>query len=144
MLAEEAVNAIDWVVCPVDQTYESAVDELKITVSPLQAVVDVAVIVGIGALLTFTFMLVDVAEQLLTSVTVTEKLPELETVIVDAIEPFDQRFPVVEDEERTTDPPVQNVVEPLALIVGVAGSAFTVTVTIALGLSSPAAFFWLI
>jgi hypothetical protein len=144
MLAEEAVNAIDWVVCPVDQTYESAVDELKITVSPLQAVVDVAVIVGIGALLTFTFMLVDVAEQLLASVTVTEKLPELETVIVDAIEPFDQRFPVVEDEERTTDPPVQNVVEPLALIVGVAGSAFTVTVTIALGLSSPAAFFWLI
>jgi len=144
MLAEEAVNAIDWVVCPVDQTYESAVDELKITVSPLQAVVDVAVIVGIGALLTFTFMLVDVAEQLFPSVTVTEKLPELETVIVDAIEPFDQRFPVVEDEVRSTEPPVQNVVEPLALIVGVAGSAFTVTVTIALGLSSPAAFFWLI
>ena len=141
MFEEEAVTAIDDVVCPVDQTYESALDDVKITVSPLQADVDVAVIVGIGALLTFTFMLVDVAEQLFPSVTVTEKLPELVTVIVDAVEAFDQRFPVVEDEVRSTEPPVQNVVDPLALIVGVDGTAFTVTVIIALGLSSPAAFF---
>ncbi len=44
------------------------------------------------------------------------------------VAPFDQVFPVADDEVRVTDPPAQNVVGPPAVIVGVAGSGLTVTV----------------
>lgn len=40
----------------------------------------------------------------------------------------DHVFPLDCDEVRLTEPPVQNVVGPLAEIVGAAGFAFTVTV----------------
>ena len=43
------------------------------------------------------------------------------------VAPFDQVFPVAEEEVKVTEPPVQNVSGPLAVIVGVAGSGFTVT-----------------
>jgi len=41
---------------------------------------------------------------------------------------LDQVFPVALDEVNVTDPPEQKVVAPLAVIVGVAGIGFTVTV----------------
>ena len=41
---------------------------------------------------------------------------------------MDQVFPVALDEVNVTDPPEQKVVAPLAVIVGVAGIGFTVTV----------------
>jgi hypothetical protein len=41
--------------------------------------------------------------------------------------PFDQRFPFNSEEVKITFPPSQNVVGPLAEIIGVAGTAFTVT-----------------
>ena len=44
------------------------------------------------------------------------------------IAPFDQTFPVDDDDVKTTLPPVQKVVAPPAVIVGVDGKAFTVTV----------------
>ena len=44
------------------------------------------------------------------------------------VAPFDQRFPLADDEVNVTLPPSQNVVVPDAVIVGVAGKAFTVTV----------------
>ena len=47
------------------------------------------------------------------------------------VPPFDHVFPVAEDEVKVTFPPWQNVVAPDAEIVGVAGSAFTVTVVAA-------------
>ena len=47
------------------------------------------------------------------------------------ISPVDQTLPVACDEVNVTDPPEQNVVDPLAVTVGVAGAAFTVTVVIA-------------
>ena len=47
------------------------------------------------------------------------------------VAPFDQVFPVAEEEVKVTEPPVQNVSGPLAVIVGVAGSGFTVTVVAA-------------
>jgi hypothetical protein len=44
------------------------------------------------------------------------------------VAPFDQVFPVAEDEVRVTEPPVQKLIGPPAVIVGTAGSGFTVTV----------------
>ena len=43
------------------------------------------------------------------------------------VAPVDQVFPVAEDEVKVTEPPVQHARGPLAVIVGVAGSGFTVT-----------------
>ena len=47
------------------------------------------------------------------------------------VAPFDQRFPVADDEVSVTLPPVQKVVAPEAVMVGVAGNALTVTVVAA-------------
>ena len=44
------------------------------------------------------------------------------------VAPFDQVFPVADEEVKITEPPVQNARGPLAVIVGVVGSGFTVTV----------------
>lgn len=44
------------------------------------------------------------------------------------VAPVDQVFPVAEEEVNVTEPPVQNVVGPPAVMVGTAGSGFTVTV----------------
>ena len=39
-------------------------------------------------------------------------------------------FPVALEEVKVTDPPEQNVVGPLAVIVGVVGTGFTVTAVV--------------
>jgi hypothetical protein len=52
-------------------------------------------------------------------------------VIDCVVAPFDQVFPVAEDEVNVTEPPAQKVVAPPAEIVGVTGSGFTVTVVAA-------------
>jgi hypothetical protein len=49
------------------------------------------------------------------------------TVIVCDVEPVDHKFPLPAEEVRSTDCPEQNVVGPLAVIVGVDGFALTVT-----------------
>ncbi len=54
--------------------------------------------------------------------------PDVETTIDWVVAPVDHVFPVVELEVRVTVPPAQNVSEPLAVIVGVGGFGFTVTV----------------
>jgi len=43
------------------------------------------------------------------------------------VAPFDHAFPVVAEDVKTTVPPEQKVVGPLALMVGVAGNRLTVT-----------------
>ena len=43
------------------------------------------------------------------------------------VEPFDQVLPVAFDEVKVTEPPEQNVVAPLALIIGAGGAVFTIT-----------------
>ena len=43
------------------------------------------------------------------------------------VAPVDHTLPVAELDVRVTLPPVQNVVDPLGVIVGVAGRGFTVT-----------------
>jgi hypothetical protein len=44
------------------------------------------------------------------------------------VSPVDQIFPLADDEVKTTLPPAQNVNGPPALIVGVDGTGFTVTI----------------
>ena len=43
------------------------------------------------------------------------------------VAPFDQTFPVADDDVKTTPPPVQKVVGPPAVIVGVVSTGFTET-----------------
>ena len=51
--------------------------------------------------------------------------------MVSVSSPSIQALPVACEDVKTTDPPSQNVVAPLAVIVGAAGNAFTVTVVAA-------------
>jgi hypothetical protein len=54
------------------------------------------------------------------------------------VAPLDQVFPVALEEVKTTEPPAQNVVEPPAVMVGVAGKGLTVTtVAVELALQLP-------
>ena len=50
------------------------------------------------------------------------------TVIDWVVSPVDHKFPIDSEEVKTTFPPSQNVKEPLAEIVGIAGFGFTVIV----------------
>ena len=125
-----AETVIDCVVAPVDQTFPLADEDVKTTLPPAQNVVEPpALIVGVaGTGFTVIVVPADVAEVQPAVVTATVYVPLAETVIDCVVAPVDQTFPLAEDEVNTTDPPAQNVVEPPALIVGVAGSGFTVTV----------------
>jgi hypothetical protein len=61
---------------------------------------------------------------------VTEYEPLVVAVIVcDVAPPGDQEYPVAAEEAKSTEPPVQKVVGPLGVIVGVAGVGFTNTFT---------------
>lgn len=53
--------------------------------------------------------------------------------------PFDHMYAVLGDDVKVTEPPVQKVVGPLAVIVGVGGNAFTVTTCDAAALVQPKA-----
>ena len=57
----------------------------------------------------------------------TENVPDVITVMDCVVAPFDQTLFELEEEVNTTLSPEQNSVSPLALIVGVGGSEFTVT-----------------
>ena len=46
------------------------------------------------------------------------------------VAPFDHVLPVVLDEVNVTDPPAQNVVAPLFVIVGVEGTVLIVTLVL--------------
>ena len=48
--------------------------------------------------------------------------------MVGVVAPFDHVFPELDEDVSVTEPPAQKVVEPLAVIEGAAGVAFTVTV----------------
>ena len=49
------------------------------------------------------------------------------TLILDVVAPVDHKYVVPALDVRVTEPPAQNVVGPEAVIVGVAGSALTLT-----------------
>ena len=57
--------------------------------------------------------------------------PVVVTVMDCVVSPVDHKFPVVAEEVKTTDPPAeQNVVGPPAVIVGIVGIGFTVTLIV--------------
>lgn len=126
----EALTVIDCVVAPVDHVFPVAEEEVKVTEPPEQKVVGPpAVMVGVaGVALTVTTVAAEVAEHPDPFVTVTVYDPAALTVIDCVVAPVDQRFPEAEDEVNVTDPPEQKVVGPPAVIVGVVGLAFIVTV----------------
>ena len=128
----EVVTVIDCVVAPVDQTFPLADEDVNTTDSPAQNVVEPpALIVGVAGIgLTVTVVPADVAEVQPAVVTATVYVPEVETVIDCVVAPVDHVFPVADEDVNTTDPPAQKVSGPPAVIVGVVGSAFTVTVTV--------------
>ena len=60
--------------------------------------------------------------------TLTVYVPDVETVIDCVVSPVDQTFPLNDEEIKVTLPPEQKVVELPAVIPGVLGTVFTVTV----------------
>src|SRR3989338_2618222 len=120
---------MDCVVSPVDQKLSIDDDEVKITEPPSQNVVGpLAEMVGVaGVGFTVTVSLIEFPEEQPFSITSTVKFPEVVTVMNCVVSPVDHKLSVADDEVRTTDPPAQNVVGPLAEMVGVAGVGFTVT-----------------
>jgi hypothetical protein len=120
---------IDCVVDPSDQVFPVALEDVNTTDPPAQKVKGPpAEIVGVASNgFTVTVVGADVAEHVPFD-TVTEYVPEVETVIDCVVAPVDQVFPVALEDVNTTDPPAQNVVGPPAVIIGVAGTGFTVTV----------------
>jgi len=115
-------------VAPVDHVLLDADDDVNTTEFPAQIVVDPpAEIVGVaGVGFTVTVSLLEFPEEQPFAIISTENKPEAETVMDCVVAPFDQRLPVADDEVKTTEPPEQNVVDPLAVIVGTVGNAFTV------------------
>lgn len=125
----EVVTVIDGVVAPFDHTFPVAAEEVNTTLPPAQKVVGPpAVIVGVaGKALTVTVVPADAAEVQLPLSTETVYVPAADTVIDCVVAPFDQRFPVAAEEVNTTLPPVQKVVAPPAVIVGVVGAAVMIS-----------------
>jgi len=115
-------------VAPVDHVLLDADDDVNTTEFPAQIVVDPpAEIVGVaGVGFTVTVSLLEIPEEQPFVITSTKNDPEVETVIDCVVAPFDQWLLVADDEVNTTEPPEQNVVGPLAVMVGTAGNAFTV------------------
>lgn len=113
------LTTIDCVVSVVDQVFPVAEEDVSVTEPPVQnAIGPLAVMVGVAGIgLTVTTVGTDEDEQLpLTTVTVYE--PPVVTVMDCVVAPFDQVFPVAEEEVKTTEPPAQNVVGPPAVMVG--------------------------
>jgi hypothetical protein len=119
----------DCVVAPFDQRFPLAAEEVSTTLSPSQNVVgppaDIVGVAGIG--LTVTTVAAEGDDVQAPSVVVTVYDPGVVTVMEGVVAPFDQVYPNVDDDVRVTEPPSQNVVGPLAEIVGVAGVGLTVT-----------------
>ena len=82
------------------------------------------VTVGLG--LTVTIMFDDIDEQVPFE-TDTLYEPPLKIVTDFVVALLDQVLPFTEDDVKTTEPPWQNVVDPTAVIVGVAGFGLIVT-----------------
>jgi hypothetical protein len=119
-------TVMDCVVAPFDHVFPVALEEVKTTEPPVQKVVaPPVVIVGVGMGLTITTVGVEVAVQF-SFETVTEYDPLCETIMDCVVAPLDQIFPVALEEVKTTEPPAQNVVDPLAVIVGIVGNGLTI------------------
>ena len=118
------VATIDCVVSPVDHDHESPAEAVSVTLSPSQNVVGPsAVMTAEGVGLTVTLVAAEVAVQPLV-VVVTVYEPVVVTTIDCVVAPFDQEYESAADDVSVTLPPVQNVVGPSAVIVGVGAVQF--------------------
>jgi len=115
---------IDCDVAPFDQTLSVAEEEVRTTLSPSQNVVTpLAVIVGVAGIgFTVTFVAAETPEAHPKAITSTEYEPEVVTVMLCVVAPVDQILSVADDEVKVIEPPSQKVVDPLAVIVGTAGT----------------------
>lgn len=129
----EADTVMLCVVAPLLHRYEAAAELVKVTLPPAQKVVGpLAVIVGTaGRGCTVTDVLAEVRLQPLALVTVTEKTPDVETVILCVVAPLLQRYDGAAELVKVTLPPTQKVVGPLAVMVGTPGSGFLTTLVAA-------------
>ena len=114
---------------------------MRVTLPPAQKVVEpLGVIAGVAGLaFTVTLVAALVVLQPLALVTVTLYEPVAFTAIDCVVAPVDQRYVNPAGAVNVTKPPVQKVVEPFGVIVGVAGAAFTVTDVAALVALQPLA-----
>lgn len=84
--------------------------------------------VGVGGTgLAVTVIPNEEADEQPPDVMATVQVPEFETVIDCVVAPVDHRFPLVDEEVNTTEPPEQNAIGPPTEMVGVGGTELTVT-----------------
>ena len=122
---------IDCVVAPLDQRNDVPPAAVSVTLPPAQKVVaPLAVIVAVGDGLTVTLIAADVPEQPDASVTVTLYEPAVATVIDCDFAPLDQRYDAPDVAVSVTLPPVQKLVGPLAVMIGVKAPTLTVAVPV--------------
>ena len=107
----------------------AAAEEVNTTEFPSQNVVaEEALIVGVvGIGLTVIVSAAETPELQPFEITSTENIPLAETVIDCDVSPFDQKLSFADEEVKTTESPSQNVVGPLAVIVGIPGTGLTIT-----------------
>ena len=107
--------------------------EVRSTLPPVQNVVlPVGVIIGVeGEGLTVTVFTAETAVHPEALLTVTVKFPDVETVIDCVVAPVDHAYVVAALDVSRTLPPAQKVVGPPAVIIGVPGLEFTITVVVA-------------
>lgn len=118
-----------WVVSPVlHKLFDEALD-VRVTLSPLQKVVEpLAEMVGVAGFgLTTTLIVLDLPDLQPNAVVVTVKLPEKVTLIDWVTCSVLHSFPVVALDIRITLSPRQKVVLPTTVISGVVGIGFAVT-----------------
>lgn len=115
-------------VAPVDHKLPDDAEEVKITFPPAQKFSGpLAEIVGVDGIgFTVTAVASDELEAQPNADLTTVKDPLAETVIACVVAPFDQMFPVADEEVNTTLPPAQKLKGPLAEMVGVTGVGLTV------------------
>ena len=123
------LTVIACVVAPLLHNQDAPADAVSVTEPPLQNVTGPpAVIVAVGNAFTVTTVAADVAEQLAALVTVTVYEPAVLTVIDCVVAPVLHNQDAPADAVSVTEPPLQNVTGPPAVIVAV-GNGLTVTVT---------------
>ncbi|MNY16563.1 hypothetical protein D3C86_1498320 [compost metagenome] len=122
---------IDCVASPVDHKLPPVEEDVSTTEDPAQidSVVPVTIVGTGGNELTVTVCGAEVPEEHPFEITCTRKVPELLTVMDCVVAPLDQKLLLGDEDVNVTDPPAQNVVEPLAVIVGTAGIVLTITFT---------------
>lgn len=121
---------MDCVVSPVDQMFPPVEEEVRVTEDPAQidSVVPVTIVGVGGSEFTVTVLGAEVPELHPFVITCTRNVPDVLTVMDCVVAPLDQKLLLAEDDVKVTEPPAQNVVGPLAVMVGTAGMVLTVTV----------------